>query len=216
MGPELPSQARDGCCPGMVSGSLRRAPPGCCASIPQLCPDSGADLCAGSPCSQRSCPAGQSHGNSCCPCPAPAPALQPGPVPPSGSPHPDTGPHWFSRQRGLSWKPDPTQATPPRFREPACTSLLPTARSTWDAGDHSQSPPKATWRGASSGTRAGSIPGGPRGAPRFTQAPSTQGSPSARRQIPLQLPCPRWCSIPHTLACTHSHARTCSVTNHTQ
>ena len=147
-------------------------------------------------------------------------ALQPGPVPPSGSPHPDTGPHWFSRQRGLSWKPDPTQATPPKVQEPACTSLSPRpgAPSGDAGGPLPDSPPRcvAARREASSGTRAGNMPGGPGVPPGSRRPPALRALPLPGDRYLPQLPCPRWCSIPHTLACTHSHARTCSVTNHTQ
>ena len=86
-------------------------------------------------------------------------------------------------------------------------------------GDHSQTPPPrcvAARREASSGTRAGNMPGGPGVPPGSRRPPALRALPLPGDRYLPQLPCPRWCSIPHTLACTHSHARTCSVTNHTQ
>lgn len=81
-----------------------------------------------------------------------------------------------------------------------------------------ESPPRyvAAWRRTSSRTTAGNMSGGP-------GVPPGSCKPPALRPLPLpgdgylpQLPCPRWCSTAHTLARTHSHARTCSMTKHTQ
>lgn len=77
------------CCPPW-------APPGGVLIVSQPCPNPGADLCAGSPCSQQSCPARQSHGNSCCSCPVPYSALLPGllhPAPAQAGLHRRSGSH---------------------------------------------------------------------------------------------------------------------------
>lgn len=137
---------------------------------------------------------------------------------PEPTPHPDTGPHWFSWQRGPSWKPEPTQATPPKVHElpaPLSPHGQEHLRGCW--GTIPRVPPRCSSpEGVSSGTMAGNMPGGP-------GVPPGSCKPPARWALPLpgdgclpQLHCPCWCSIAHILARTHSHARTYSVTNHTQ
>lgn len=73
------------CCPHW-------APPGGVLIVSQPRPNPGADLCAGSPCSQQSCPARQSHGNSCCSCPVPYSSPPAWPAPPCAPP-PHAGLH---------------------------------------------------------------------------------------------------------------------------
>lgn len=51
-----------------MTGLLPRWAPPDGVHVPQPHPGPGADLSSGSPCSQQSCPASQSHGNSCCSC----------------------------------------------------------------------------------------------------------------------------------------------------
>lgn len=220
MGPELPSQARGRLLPWDGLSAPRRAPPD--AAPASLSFVQIRELTSVQEAPAPSGPALLVNLTETAAAPAQL-LLLPSSLAlfhPVAPPHPDTGPHWFSRQRGLSWKPDPTQATPPKVQEPACTSLSPRPGAPpGDAGGPlPESPPRrvATRRGASSGTRAGSMPGGPGVPPGSRRLPALRALPLPGDRYLLQLPCPRWCSIPHTLACTHSHARTCSVTNHTQ
>ena len=88
---------------------------------------------------------------------------------------------WFS------WKPDPTQATPPKVQEPACTSLSPRpgAPSRDGEGTTPRVPPKvrsSLERDVLQDHRREHVRW-PGSAPRFMQAPSTQASPFARRRI---------------------------------
>lgn len=136
MGLELPSQARGQLLPQNVPSAPHGAPPD--AAPASLGFVQTRELTSAQEAPAPSGPAPPVNLTET----AAAPALRPGPAPPRAHPHPDTGPHWFSWQRGPSWKPHPTQATPPKVHElPAPLSPRPGAPSGM-LGDHSQSPPK--------------------------------------------------------------------------